>query len=257
METSLHRALKDHYSDCTEARSEVTLEGFRIDAVDETGLLIEIQSGPLSPLRIKLQKLLPRHRVRVVKPIVLERRVVRRTRLDGPDLSARRSPRRGEMFDAFEHLVGLAKLFPDPNLTVEILGVSIDEIRVPRRRWPGFKVLDRGLNQIRAGCVLHEPSDLWRLLPRVDWHEPFTTADIAARAAKPLWLAQRAAYCLRLSGAARVVGKRHNHRLYARPLEPSPESSEPSLSCPVADVKVEATLPVRRPSRKARAVSST
>jgi len=253
METTLHRELKERYCSRLGGRSEVTFEGFRIDAVDETGLLIEIQSGALSPLRAKLQKLLPRHRVKVVKPIVLERRVVRRTRLDGPDLSARRSPSRGAIFDAFEHLVGLARLFPNPHLTIEILGVTIDEIRVPRRRWPGFKVIDRRLDKVQSDCLLRDPSDLWGLLPRCDWHEPFTTADIAARAAKPLWLAQRAAYCLRLSGAAGVVGKRHSHWLYARPLE----STGPSLPCPVADLDPGATSPAQRRRRKARELTST
>src|SRR5208337_3530454 len=94
------------------------------------GLLVEIQSGPLGPLRAKLGRLLPEHRVRVVKPVVLERRVVRRARTDGPDLSARRSPKRGAVVDLFEDLVGLARILPDPNLDIEVLPVSIDEIRV-------------------------------------------------------------------------------------------------------------------------------
>ena len=68
METSLHRVLKQRYASATGGRSEVVLEGFRIDAVDETGLLVEVQSGPLGPLRAKLVRLLPSHRIRVVKP---------------------------------------------------------------------------------------------------------------------------------------------------------------------------------------------
>jgi hypothetical protein len=118
--------------------------------------------------------------------------------------------------DAFEHLVGLATLFPDPNLRVEILGVSIDEVRVPSRRRPGYRVADRRLSAVHAGCLLGTPGDLWRLLPEDDWHEPFTTDELARRTGKPLWLAQRIAYCLRLSGAATVMGKRGNHRVYVR-----------------------------------------
>jgi len=45
METSLHRALKDQYGSGWGGRTEVTLKGFRIDAVDGAGLLVEIQSG--------------------------------------------------------------------------------------------------------------------------------------------------------------------------------------------------------------------
>jgi hypothetical protein len=228
METSLHRTLKDRYGMGPGARSEVTLRGFRIDAVDSTGLLVEVQSGPLGPLRSKLRRLLPEHQIRVVKPVVLQRRVVKRTRREGPDLSARLSPKRGDVIDVFEDLVGLAQVFPDPNLSVEILGVAIDEIRIDRRRRPGFKVVDRRLGEIRIGCLLRDPADLWYLLPEADWNVPFTTAEIAQRSGKPLWLAQRVAYCLRLTGAARVVGKRRNHRLYVRDVKPA----SPSLAGP-------------------------
>lgn len=226
METSLHRALKHQYGSGSGGRSEVTLEGFRIDAVDSTGLLVEIQSGPLGPLRSKLLRLLPEHRVRVVKPVVLERRVVRRARTDGRDLSTRRSPKRGSLVDLFEDLVGLARLLPDPNLGIEVLHVSIDEIRVWRRRRPGYRIIDRRLVEILGKLSIEYPADLWKLLPQShDWTEPFTTADIARRIDRPLWLAQRVAYCLRLTGAAQVVGKLGNHRLYLNLSRTAPKTA--------------------------------
>ena len=225
METSLHRALKQRYASATGGRSEVVLEGFRIDAVDESGLLVEVQSGPLGPLRAKLLRLLPNHRIRVVKPIVLEKRVVRRSRAEGPDLSARRSPKRGSPVDVFEDLVGLAHIFPNPNLVLEVLTVSIDEIRIPRRRWPGYKIVDRRLTGSLGRRVLERSADLWGLLPGDhDWTEPFTTADIARRIERPLWIAQRVAYCLRLSGAALSIGKRGNHRVYVKGEAPGRET---------------------------------
>jgi hypothetical protein len=227
METSLHRALKDHYGSGSGGRSEVTLKGFRIDAVDSAGLLIEIQSGPLGPLRAKLRRLLPEHQVRVVKPVVLERRVVRRARTDGPDLSARRSPKRGAVLDLFEDLVGLAQVLAEPNLAIEVLAVAIDEIRIPRRRWPGYRIVDRRLVSIVSSKLLVQPDDLWELLPGGhDWTEPFTSADIASRTARPVWFAQRVAYCLRLSGAARVVGKQRNFRVYRKQTVPVTRQSQ-------------------------------
>ncbi len=217
METSLHRALKDRYGDASGGRCEVFLEGFRIDAVDSSGQLIEIQSGALGPLRTKLRRLLVAHRMRVVKPVIVERRVVRRSRLDGSNLSARRSPKHGEMLDFFEDLVGLACIFPHPNLILEVLAVSIDEFRLPRRRHPGYKVADRSLVEVRDRKLLAEAQDLWSLLPEDrDWREPFTTADLARGLGRPLWFAQRIAYCLRLSGAATPVEKRKNFQVYAR-----------------------------------------
>ena len=88
----------------------------------------------------------------MVKPVVVARRVVRRARRDGADLSARLSPKRGESLDVFDDLVGLARLFPHPNLAIDVLAVEIDEVRVGRRRRPGYAVVDRALRE--AGRVI-------------------------------------------------------------------------------------------------------
>jgi hypothetical protein len=217
METSLHRTLKERYAAGGSGHPEVTVAGFRIDAVDRAGRLIEIQSGPLGPLRRKLAQLLPEHRIRIVKPVVLRRRVVRRTKRDGPDLRARCSPKRGALFDVFDDLMGVARVFPHSNLEIEVLEVSIDEVRVPRRRWPGYSVVDRILGAIHGTTCLRRAADLWRLLPgHSDRRDPFTTLDLAQEIERPVWFAQRVAYCLRQSGAARLVGKSGNRRIYVR-----------------------------------------
>jgi hypothetical protein len=217
METTLHRVLKDQYRARCGGRCEVWLNGFRIDTVVNSGELVEIQSGALGPLRWKLQRLLPEHRMRIVKPIIIEKRVVRRMRRDGSDLSMRKSPKRGAIVDLFEDFVGLARVFPHPHLIIELLLVNVDEIRLPRRRRPGYTIVDRRLNEVLGRTCLKQPGDLWELLPiQIDWCQPFTTADIARRIGRPIWFAQRVAYCLRLSGAVRVVGKDGNRGIYSK-----------------------------------------
>jgi hypothetical protein len=214
VETSLHRQLKERYGPAAGGRLEVALEGFRIDAVAADGALVEVQSGPLGPLKPKLGRLLPAHRVQVIKPVVLTRRLIRRTRRDGADLPARLSPRRGTLIDVFEDLVGLAPLFPHPNLGVDVLAVEIDEVRLVRRRRPGYTVLDRRLHAVVASVSLRQGRDLWALLPG-DLPDPFTTRDLADHLRRPLAFAQRVAYCLRSAGAVAVVGKQGNRRVYA------------------------------------------
>jgi hypothetical protein len=208
METSLHRSRKERYAAAAQGHREVRIEGFRIDAV-------------LGPLRSKLRQLLPRHCIRIVKPVVIARRIIRMTRRDGPVASARRSPKRGALVDVFDDLIGVVRIFPHFNLEIEVLGVSIDELRVPRRRWPGYRVVDRCLGDIHEATSLAQAADLWALLPAssCDKQQPFTTRDLAAQLERPLWFAQRVAYCLRLTGAARVVGKAGNHRIYVREIE--------------------------------------
>jgi hypothetical protein len=217
METSLHRSLKERYATGGDRRPEVPIRGYRVDAVDDAGRLVEVQSGPLGPLRGKLSRLLPDHRVRIVKPVILRRRLVRRVRVDGPDISARSSPKRGALHDVFDDLVGIVRVFPHSNLDIEILGVSIDEVRTPRRRRPGYSIADRRLGTICTSALLAGADDLWTLLPDdCDGREPFTTFDLAERLGRPPWFAQRVAYCLRLTGAARVVGKVGNRIVYVR-----------------------------------------
>jgi hypothetical protein len=217
METSLHRALKERYATGGDQRPEVVIREFRVDAVDDAGRLVEVQSGPLGPLRGKLRRLLPDHRIRIVKPVPLRRRIVRRARSDGPDLSARCSPRRGVLHDVFDDLIGVARVFPHVNLDIEILGVTIDEVRVPRRRRPGYTVADRCLGAILETTSLVHAGDLWALLPDgCDGRQPFTTDDLVQQLGRPLWFVQRVAYCLRLTGAARVVGKSGNRLIYIR-----------------------------------------
>jgi hypothetical protein len=231
VETSLHRQLKERYGRAADGRVEVALEGFRIDAIDADGALVEVQSGPLGPLQPKLRRLLPAHRVRVIKPVILRRRLIRRERRGGADRSARLSPRRGALIDVFDDLVGLARLLPHPNLDVDVLAVDIDEIRLPRRRWPGYRVLDRRLSAIVETIPLRQGQDLWTLLPDPP-PCPFTTRDLAARLERPLDFAQRVAYCLHYAGAVTVVGKQGNSWIYARHHHPMIHfTDEPVSSC--------------------------
>ncbi|MCA1685046.1 MAG: hypothetical protein LC745_03500 [Planctomycetia bacterium] len=215
METSLHRELKARYGPGSGGRQEVTLGGYRVDAVAGDGVLVEVQSGALGPLRGKLGRLLTGSTVRVVKPVVVARRVVNRARRDGADLSARFSPKRGTVADVFDDLVGLVRVFPHPNLHIDVLAVEVDEVRVTRRRRPGYSVVDRRLRGVVATVPLHLAADLWGLLPD-GLDGPFTTRELADRLGRPLAFAQRVAYCLRLTGAVETVGKRGNRHVYAR-----------------------------------------
>ena len=216
VETSLHRELKAWYGPGSGGRQEVTLGGYRVDAVGPDGVIVEVQSAALGPLRGKLGRFLPGSKVRVVKPVVVARRVVRRARRDGADLSARFSPKRGQLADVFDDLVGLARVFPHPNLQIDVLAVEIDVVRVVRRRRPGYSVVDRRLRRVVAGVSLRDAADLWGLLPDDGPGGPFTARALAEHLGRPLAFAQRVAYCLRLSGAVEAVGKSGNQRVYRR-----------------------------------------
>jgi hypothetical protein len=215
METTLHRQLKALYADDPDCR-EVVVNGFRIDAIAD-GRLVEVQSAPLAAIRRKVAALLERHRVLVVKPLAARTLIVRRDRRGGPVVSQRYSPSRETLLHLFVELVHFVEVFPHPRLALEVLLVEQEEHRRTRRRrrWRGkdYRVDDRLLREVHSRLRLDTAADLAALLPP-DLPPTFTTADLAAAAGIPRWLAQKSAYCLRKTGTAVSVGKQRHAVLY-------------------------------------------
>ena len=222
METSLHKQLKSLYAG-PDAATEVSVHGFRIDAIGKRGELIEVQHASLGALRNKAIKLLdhqPRLRLRIVKPIVARKRIVTLSAPDGDVVRSRLSPKRGELLDLFEHLVHFTSVFPRQRLSLEIALIEAEEIRVDRlrkkrRRSKPYQQLDIRLVEVIETVSLKSNADLLRLLPIAQLPQPsFDTADLAAAMQRPRWFAQKVAYCLRNTGAAELMGKRGNSQLY-------------------------------------------
>lgn len=217
METSLHRDLKALYAG-RGARFEVALGRYRIDVVSGDQL-VEIQHGSLAAIRDKVRKLLAEHRVLVVKPIVVKKRLVKRAAKGGRVTDRRTSPKRGKILDLFDDLVYFTRVFPHERLSLEVPLVEIEEWRYPghgrRRRWRrgDHEVEDRKLLAVSKTYRLRTAEDLGRLitcpLPR-----PFDTGHLAGSLGVERWFAQRIAYCLLKIGTLREVGKNGNARLY-------------------------------------------
>lgn len=217
METSLHRELKAYYAG-DEAQTEVRLGGYRIDAIVR-GELVEIQHGSLAAVRDKVRALVRKHRVRVVKPIVATKMLIKRQRKGGRVTDERLSPKRGSLWDLFDELVYFTRAFPHPRLTLDVVLVDVEEWRYPghgrRRRYRpnDFQVEDRKLKAVRSVHSFSTTEDLRRLLPD-DLPQPFHTGDLTRAIGVSRGVAQRIAYCLREMGASLSAGKRGNFRLY-------------------------------------------
>ena len=217
METSLHRELKHLYAG-EDARTEVRCAGYRIDAMAGNEL-VEVQHGSLAAIRRKIARLLEEHQVRIVKPIVADKLLVKKAKRAGRVVERRRSPKRGTLLDFFQELVYFTKVFPHPRLTIELVLVDVEEHRYPghgrRRRYrqSDFRVEDQKLVGVRGAHVLRTLADLCALLPGRP-PSPFDTGDLARSLDVARGIAQRIAYCLRETGAARQVAKRGNALVY-------------------------------------------
>ena len=217
METSLHRDLKTLYAG-RDAQFEVSLGDYRIDVMSG-GRLVEIQHGSLAAIRDKVKTLIKNHRVVVVKPIVVQKLLVKLAGKGGPITSRRMSPKRGTLLDLFDDLVHFTGVFPHRRLTLEVPLVDVEEWRYPghgrRRRWRrnDFQVEDQKLVAVHATYRFRTAADLARLVER-PMPRPFHTGHLAESLRINRWSAQRIAYCFRQTGAVREVGKEGNTRLY-------------------------------------------
>jgi hypothetical protein len=213
--TSLHQQLKQQYVADSD-RHEVTLEGFRIDAVDRKGRLIEVQCASLAAIRDKIRTLLENHKVIVVKPLASRKRIVTLKAANGEPVSSRYSPIRQQASHIFLELVHFG-VFPHPRLQLDVVLTEQQEIRVPptaRSSWKKrYSVRDRMLVNVEQTIRLKTANDLWDIL-EAEVPEVFTTEDLATIAGIPRWLAQKAAWCFRRMDFLTVCGKRGNSLEY-------------------------------------------
>jgi hypothetical protein len=215
-EGALHAQLKEWYRRPRD-RAEAAVGGFVIDLV-RGRLLIEIQTGGFAPLRRKLDALLGSHRVRLVAPVAVSRRIVRVSD-DGVVLSSRRSPRAGRVEDVFSRLVSFPGLLANERFELEVVLTHQDEVRVHRPgrayRRRGWLVVGRSLVSVEGSVAMRCPADAARLLP-VGLPEAFDTAELAEAADIDRSLAQQMTYCLHHAGALVPAGKRGRAALYRR-----------------------------------------
>jgi hypothetical protein len=210
-EGSLHAALKLHVSQPGD-RFEVTLGGFVVDVV-RGDTLIEIQTGGFAAMGRKLDHLLGDYHVHVVHPIAVDSWIERR------DRPTRKSPKHGCLHDVFGELVSVPTLLDHPNLTIEVLLVQVDVVKVEdpsmRRRRGGWRTVDRRLRTIVGRHGLRTTDDLVDLLPAA-LPDEWTTKDVAALADIPRRTAQQMAYVLKANDLVREVGRDRTGVRYRR-----------------------------------------
>lgn len=215
-EGPLHAALKRWCAKPGD-RFEVPVDGRQIDIV-RGDLLIEIQTKSVGSLRRKIASLLDRHRVHLVLPVAEEKWIVKLPAHGELPIERRRSPKKGSALDAFAELVGIAKLLLHENLSIEVLLIGEEQLRVhePGKAWRrrGWVIVERRLLDVRSSRTLASEADLRSVLPS-ELAEEFTTSDLASVLPATPALARKIAYCLREAGIIELRGKRGNSLVYS------------------------------------------
>jgi len=155
-ETHLHRTLKDLYSS-NDAVQEISLEGSICDIYD-SGRIIEIQTSKLSALKAKLEKLLPLYPIQIVYPIIQNAYILTLNE-DGSERSCRKSPKHGNFYQIFRELLGIVHCLDNPNLTLRILYIDCEVIKIDdkkgRSRYKRPRIIDKKLLKIHREEEFH------------------------------------------------------------------------------------------------------
>jgi len=214
-ESSLHAALKLWYKE-SEDKLEVPIENFIIDIV-RNDLLIEIQTKNFSIIKRKLEKLVENYRILLIHPIVKDKWIINVESQSNRSISKRLSPRHNSYVDIFEELIRIPELISNPNFTIELPLVQIEEYRKNdgKGSWrrKGWSIYDRKLVSVLEKKVFYTPIDFLMLKPS-SLKTPFTNTELAYSLKKPLRLAQKMSYCLRKMGIIKVIGKKGRFLLY-------------------------------------------
>jgi hypothetical protein len=216
-EGSLHSAVKEWYTTYGD-RLEAKVDRSIIDIV-RGDLLIEIQTGNFGAIRKKLERLLKKHKVRLVYPVAREKIITRVTSSGDQVLSTRKSSRKGKLIDVFSELVRIPALINEENLSIEVLLIKEEEVRCEdgKGSWrrKGQSIIDKKLVEVYERVEYKNKEDFLTFLP-AGLEEPFSTKDLAETGAYKINEARKIAYCLKKMGAIHEVGKKGNSVLYAR-----------------------------------------
>ncbi len=127
-EKKLHLILKKYFEPDTSFH-EVPYRGFICD-VKRDGLITEVQTTGLRTMGRKLAAFLPECRVRIVFPIITEKRIVWINPADGTVSEGKKSPKKENRFKLLSELLYISDYLSDEKLSVIAVYIRADEYRM-------------------------------------------------------------------------------------------------------------------------------
>ena len=167
-EKPLHATLK-WWLDDNPDHHEITLPCGKVADVFDGERVWEIQTGGFSPLRRKLETLLPLYPVTVVHPIPRRKYLSWIDPETGETTPPRKSPKVGNFAQAGRQLIYILPLLGHPNLTVQLVLLDVEEQRIADGWGNGGK---RGSHravmlplELGESLLLQTPADYAALIP--------------------------------------------------------------------------------------------
>ncbi|MDR2500598.1 MAG: hypothetical protein LBD37_05900 [Treponema sp.] len=216
-ESSLHRALKFHYSGGME-QTEQHVDGYVCDGITGSGEIIEVQTGNFGCLKKKIPALAERFAVRIIHPIII-RKKIKLYSPQGGVVWQRQSPRKGTAWDLFNSLIYTPQFPLIPSLTIELALVDMLERRIQdgKGSWrrKGVSIGDKLVEQYHQSIPLKGIDAYDRFVP-FQRDEEFTVKDLSGKAGIPASIARKTLYVLTILKAVTRIGKAKNAWVYQK-----------------------------------------
>ena len=213
-EKSLHAIIKN-YVEPDEDYHEVPLEGYVADVYRE-GHVYEIQTANFNTMRGKLAKFLPLYKVTIVYPVPATKWLRWIDEESGEVTDRRKSPKRGTPQAVFAELYKIKSFLKDPNLSIYILLIDMEESRLlngwSKDRKKGSCRHDRIPTELVEELHLEQVEDYRMLVPPE--LEQFNSREYAKASRLTIKRAQTALNVLHYLGIVERVGKQGNSYLY-------------------------------------------
>ena len=207
-ESSLHATLKQIYKEPGD-KIEKSVDKYVIDIVRDN-LLIEIQTQNFSTIRKKLENLVQNYRVLLIYPIIQDKWIINLDSTSKDILRKRLSPAHGSFINIFRELIYISDLISNPNLSIEVLLIQAEEIRINdglgswKRK--GWSIHDRKLLRILDHKIFSSPKQFLDFIPD-KLKIPFSNQNLANSLKVSIKLARMMTYSLRKMNLLKVDGK--------------------------------------------------
>lgn len=214
-EKTMHAVLKNYYAP-DEDMHEIPIENYVADIYTGTEI-IEIQTRSMERMRKKLEAFLPLYPVTIVYPIPREKWLYWIDEETGEVSQKRKSPKKGNPYQAFIELYKIRQFLPNPNLRLRLDLIDMEEYRLlngwSRDKKKGSERYDRIPTQFFEEVCIDCIRDYMQLIP-YELPEQFTVKDFAKYAKIPVRLAGTVLLIFYDLGLVSRIGKNGNSYIY-------------------------------------------
>ena len=214
-EGTLHDVLKKYFEPSTE-RHELKVGKYVADIVGQNGI-IEIQTRQLFRMKDKIKAFLEVSDVTVVHPVSAVRYVSWIDSQTGEVVGRRKSPSKGNLYEAMVELYSLREFVADPGFHFVVVLLETEELKDFKLNKYGKKKSVRRFDRIPLRLISEEhffcKDDYFRLIPD-GLADRFTSADFAKNAKIHRSLAQAVLNLFNGMGIVERVDRNKNGYIY-------------------------------------------